>query len=193
MIIPPIPGDSLYGIENLPYGIFSTSGSEPRVGVRVHEHVIDLALALGDPVFDNQTLNPFMAQGRERWAEVRAAIQELVRDGVEEAALIPLSEVTMHMPFAVGDYVDFYASKNHATNLGKLFRPDQEPLTPNWRWLPIGYHGRSQTVVLTGTDIVRPRGQRRGIRSPSTARSSDSTSSASWASSSEPVPSSAAP
>lgn len=161
-----IPKDSLFGLENLPYGVFSTPGTDPRVGVRVHEHVVDLAVILGDDTFAHHTLNPFMQQGRQRWIEVRQGIQSAISEGVPEHALFPLTEVTMHMPFEVGDYVDFYASENHATNLGKLFRPEQEPLTPNWKWLPIGYHGRSQTVVLTGTDIVRPQGQYRGDPNP---------------------------
>lgn len=161
-----IPEGSLFGIENLPYGVFSTPGTDPRVGVRVADQVVDLAVLLGDDVFANDTLNPFMAEGPQRWASVRAQIQEKLRGDVPAEAVHDLAAVTMHLPIKVGDYVDFYCSEHHATNLGRIFRPEQEPLTPNWRWLPIGYHGRSQTVVLSGTDIRRPVGQRRGEGRP---------------------------
>jgi fumarylacetoacetase len=141
----------------------------PRVGVRIGDSVLDLLSALADPVFGEPSLNAFMAQGRARWSEVRARITELLtakssgrhRASVE-AALYPLPGVRLHLPFEVGDYVDFYASEHHATNVGRLFRPGAEPLTPNWKHLPIGYHGRSGTVVVSGTPVTRPRGQRRG-------------------------------
>lgn len=161
-----IPEGSLFGIDNLPYGVFSTPGTAPRVGVRLGDHAVDLAMLLGDDVFAHDTLNPFMAQGPQRWASVRRQIQGALRGDVPDAAVHDLADVTMHLPIAVGDYVDFYCSQHHATNLGRIFRPDQEPLTPNWRWLPIGYHGRSQTIVPSGTDIVRPVGQRRGDGRP---------------------------
>jgi fumarylacetoacetase len=111
-----------------------------------------------------------MAQGRARWTDVRARITGLLTDQRArrdlEAALHPLSGVRLHLPFEVGDYVDFYASEHHATNVGRLFRPGAEPLTPNWKHLPIGYHGRSGTVVVSGTPVTRPRGQRRGEQAP---------------------------
>ncbi|QHE70442.1 fumarylacetoacetase [Rhodococcus sp. WAY2] len=156
-----IPDDSLFGIDNLPYGVFSTAGSVPRVGVRVGDSVVDLAVVLGDDVFAQPTLNAFMAQGRDRWVEVRRQITELVQGDVDAAAVFAVDEVTMHLPVNVADYVDFYASENHATNLGRLFRPDSEPLMPNWKHLPVGYHGRSSTVVVSGTDVIRPCGQRK--------------------------------
>ncbi|QTJ67579.1 fumarylacetoacetase [Rhodococcus sp. ZPP] len=156
-----IPDDSLFGIDNLPYGVFSTADSAPRVGVRVGDSVVDLAVALGDAVFAQPTLNAFMAQGRGRWVEVRRQITELVQGDVDAAAVFAVDEVTMHLPVDVADYVDFYASENHATNLGRLFRPDSEPLMPNWKHLPVGYHGRSSTVVVSGTDVIRPCGQRK--------------------------------
>ncbi|MEU5879755.1 fumarylacetoacetase [Spirillospora sp. NPDC047279] len=148
-----------YGIDNLPYGVFSTADGGPRVGVRYGDQVLDLAGALGDPAFAAPSLNPFMAQGRARWTEVRAQVADVLTGG--RAALRPLSDVRMHLPFEVSDYVDFYASEEHATNLGRMFRPDSEPLLPNWKHLPVGYHGRSGTVVPSGTGIVRPSGQRR--------------------------------
>ncbi|GAA2398300.1 fumarylacetoacetase [Actinomadura vinacea] len=163
----PIPEGSPFGLANLPYGVFSTSGTAPRVGVRVGDSVVDLARALGDDVFARPTLNAFMAQGYERWGEVRRRITELVSGGgVPEDAVFAVDAVTLHLPIEVADYVDFYASEHHASNLGRLFRPDAEPLMPNWKHLPVGYHGRAGTVVLSGTGIVRPRGQRKGEGAP---------------------------
>ena len=163
MTVISIPGDSLFGVDNLPYGVFSTDETEPRVGVRVGDHVVDLAKALGDDVFAQPTLNAFMAQGRDRWMQVRAQITELVAGEIADDAVLPIGQVTMHLPIAVADYVDFYASENHASNLGRLFRPQNpDPLMPNWKHLPVGYHGRSSTVVASGVDIVRPSGQRKG-------------------------------
>ncbi|AIJ22141.1 fumarylacetoacetase [Amycolatopsis methanolica] len=156
-----IPEGSLFGLDNLPYGVFSTPGTQPRVGVRVGDSVVDLAVALGDDVFARPSLNAFMAQGYDRWVSVRARISELVRGEVPAEAVFPVSEVELHLPVEVADYVDFYASEHHASNLGRLFRPDAEPLMPNWKYLPVGYHGRSGTVVVSGTDIVRPCGQRK--------------------------------
>ncbi|MGI5324221.1 fumarylacetoacetase [Actinomadura nitritigenes] len=156
-----IPDGSLYGLDNLPYGVFSPDGGEPRVGVRVADSVVDLAAALGDGVFARPSLNAFMAQGHERWAEVREHVIDAVSDDLPDAAVHPLDAVTLHLPFEVADYVDFYASEHHASNLGRLFRPDAEPLMPNWKHLPVGYHGRAGTVVPSGTGIVRPSGQRK--------------------------------
>jgi fumarylacetoacetase len=163
------PG-STFGIANLPYGVFSDGAAPARVGVRYGEAVLDLAALLGDDVFARPTLNAFLAQGRARWQEVRERLVELLGDEAQrdrvEAAARPLGAVRLHLPIEVGDYVDFYASEHHATNVGRMFRPDQEPLTPNWKHLPIGYHGRSGTVVVSGTEVVRPCGQRRGADGP---------------------------
>jgi fumarylacetoacetase len=149
-----------YGLANLPYGVFSTPGTSRRCGVRFGDQVLDLAVALNDPVFAQPSLNAFMAQGREAWTRVRSHVTELLSAGT--APLHDLSGVTMHLPFEVGDYVDFYASEHHASNVGRIFRPDAaSPLTPNWKHLPIGYHGRSGTVIVSGTDIKRPNGQRK--------------------------------
>ncbi|MEV6233061.1 fumarylacetoacetase [Saccharopolyspora shandongensis] len=161
MTVIDIPAGSPFGFDNLPYGVFSTPGTEPRVGVRVGESVVDLAVALGDEVFARPSLNAFMAQGHERWVQVRRQITELVSGDVPDAAVHPVADVTTHLPIEVADYVDFYASEHHASNLGRLFRPNAEPLMPNWKHLPVGYHGRSGTVVVSGTDIVRPSGQRK--------------------------------
>ncbi|GAB2959639.1 fumarylacetoacetase [Amycolatopsis acidiphila] len=162
-----VPEGSLFGPANLPYGVFSTPGTAPRVGVRVGDSVLDLAAALGDDVFAAPTLNPFMAQGHERWAEVRRRLTDLVSAEVPGEAVHAVADVTLHLPVEVADYVDFYASEHHASNLGRLFRPDAEPLTPNWKHLPAGYHGRAGTVVVSGTDVVRPRGQRKAPDEPS--------------------------
>lgn len=122
-----IPADSLFGLDNLPYGVFSPAGGLPRVGVRVAESVVDLAATLGDSVFSEPTLNAFMAQGRDQWVSVRNRITELVTSEIDSNAVFSVDSVTMHLPIAVADYVDFYASENHATNLGRLFRPTPPP------------------------------------------------------------------
>ena len=163
-----IPGGSPFGLDNLPYGVFSAGGAPPRVGVRVADSVLDLAAALADDVFAAPSLNPFMATGPARWAAARARITELLAGrAVPAAAVYPLTEVELRLPFEVADYVDFYASEQHASNLGRLFRPtNPEPLMPNWKHLPVGYHGRAGTVVVSGTNIVRPSGQRKGPSDP---------------------------
>ncbi|WP_336670800.1 fumarylacetoacetase [Tsukamurella sp. USMM236] len=161
----PVPAGSGFGVENLPYGVFRPVGGAPRVGVRIGDHVLDLAAALADPVFAAPSLNGFLARGRADWRRVRAEIVALLTDPARAAegtvALHPLTEVTLQLPFEVADYVDFYASEHHATNLGRLFRPDSAALLPNWKHLPVGYHGRAGTVVASGTPIVRPAGQRK--------------------------------
>lgn len=157
-----IPANSEFGVDNLPYGIFSTPGVDARVGVRYGDNVIDLAVALGDPDFSLPSLNAFMARGRNRWVEVRSSVTNMLVSGTTPTeAIVSVSDVTMHLPFEVADYVDFYASEHHASNLGRLFRPDAEPLLPNWKHLPVAYHGRSGTVVVSGTDVKRPNGQRK--------------------------------
>ena len=171
-----IPADHPFGLDNLPYGVFSTEGSAARVGVRIGDWVLDAGAASeqsgmesGD-VWLQPSLNSFLAQGRPAWTSARAWLVELLtnesrRDCVEPH-LVPIDRVTMHLPIEVADYVDFYAGEHHATNVGRIFRPDSEPLTPNWKHLPIGYHGRSGTVVVSGTDIVRPTGQRKAPSDP---------------------------
>jgi fumarylacetoacetase len=165
---PPVPAGSLFGLSNLPFGVFShpaVAGGARRVGVAVGDRVLDVAPVLGDPVFSFPTLDGFLAKGRPMWRETRARLRELLTDAHYRGAVAPhlvaRSEVTLHRPFTVGDYVDFYCSLDHAANVGRMFRPDAEPLLPNWRHLPVGYHGRAGTVVLSGTPIVRPCGQRR--------------------------------
>ena len=162
-----IPDGSPFGLDNLPYGVFSVGGGPPRVGVRVADSVLDLAALLRDEVFAAPSLNPFMATGPARWAAARARITELIAGAaVPDGAVHALAAVELRLPFEVADYVDFYASEHHASNLGRLFRPDAAPLMPNWKHLPVGYHGRAGTVVVSGTDIVRPSGQRKGPSDP---------------------------
>jgi fumarylacetoacetase len=163
-----IPDASPFGLDNLPYGVFSVGSGTPRVGVRVGDSVIDLAAALGDEAFAAPSLNPFMATGPANWARARARITELLTgDLLPDGAVHPLGDVELTLPFEVADYVDFYTSQAHASNLGRLFRPDNpEPLMPNWKHLPVGYHGRAGTIVVSGTGIVRPTGQRKGADDP---------------------------
>lgn len=162
-----VPEDSLFGLHNLPYGVYSGPRPEPRVGVRYGDHVVDLAVLLDDATFARPSLNAFMAQGHDRWVEARARIADALGGEVPDHAVHEVGAVTLHLPFEVADYVDFYASEHHASNLGRLFRPDNpDPLLPNWKHLPVGYHGRSASVVVSGTDVARPRGQRKGPQDP---------------------------
>lgn len=167
---------NLFGIDALPYGVFSAEGAAPRIGVRYGEDVIDLGELAARPggscpvdaaVFAAASLNPMMALGRPAWTAIRDWVRHAVSGGdLPATAVRPSSQVTMQLPIEIGDYVDFYASENHATNVGRIFRPDGAALTPNWKHLPIGYHGRSGTIVVDGTDIVRPCGQRKGPNDP---------------------------
>ena len=167
-----LPADHAFGLATLPYGVFSTDDPDlRRVGVRVGDFVLDAGAAAEFAGMESgiawmqPSLNHFLSLGRPAWTAARSWLTEVLsnpahRDGIEPH-LIPLAEVTLHLPIEVADYVDFYASENHATNIGTIFRPDGEALTPNWKHLPIGYHGRSGTVVVSGTDIIRPMGQRK--------------------------------
>lgn len=163
-----------FGPENLPYGSFSTDeGTTFQLGARLGDHVIDLgALAAGVPgLTDEQqaavtapNLDRLLAGGTGVWRPVRTWLQDTVNDDalgetVREAS-VDVNEVTYQLAFSPADYVDYYASEHHATNLGKMFRPNEAALKPNWKHLPVGYHGRAGTVVVSGTDIVRPKGLR---------------------------------
>ena len=163
-----------FGIENLPYGVVRSPGEAARVAVRIGDHALDLAavadaglLQSAQPgVFARPSLNAFLELGPRAWEPTRARLTELLSSGSDEIqrlagrALIPLDRCESQMPVAVSDYVDFYSSIEHASNAGRIVRPDGEPLAPNWRWLPVGYHGRAATVVVSGTPIRRPCGQR---------------------------------
>ncbi|MFJ8085010.1 fumarylacetoacetase [Streptomyces sp. NPDC096205] len=173
-----VPEGDPFGPHNLPYGVFSTGDPDERtVGVRLGDHVLDAgaaARALGSPyatLLAQPSLDRLLAAGRTAWSDVRRALTAWVtvpsyRETIEPL-MHPLDSVTLHLPFTVADYVDFYASENHARNVGQMFRPDAEDsLTPNWKHLPIGYHGRSGTVVVSGTDVLRPAGQRKAPTDP---------------------------
>jgi fumarylacetoacetase len=159
-----LPAGTGFGPDNLPYGAFSTASAPPRTGIAIGDFVLDLADVTGDPVHATGTLNAFMAQGPGAWRELRSRLTGWLTDEAHRARvephLLPRDDVAMHLPIEVADYVDFYSSRHHAENLGRIFRPDSPPLTPNWLHLPIGYHGRSGTVAVSGTPVVRPRGQR---------------------------------
>lgn len=169
--------DSDFSIYNLPYGIFSdTKGGVRRAGVAIGEHVLDLSvleseglLGLdGGPYFDQSTLNGFIDSGRDNWTKARATIQTLLssdndtlRDNadLQKKALFKQADVTMHLPVQVPGFTDFYSSKEHATNVGTMFRDPNNALLPNWTEMPVGYNGRASTVIVSGADIVRPSGQ----------------------------------
>jgi len=166
-----VPTGSDFPVQNLPYGIFARPGELRRVGVAIGEHVLDVAALSVAGVLDRPewfaagTLNAFLAAGRQAWQATRRRLTELLTDDAlrpfVEPYLVPASEVALHLPIDLGDFVDFYSSIEHATNIGRIFRPDAEPLMANWRHLPIGYHGRAGTVVVSGTPVVRPCGQRK--------------------------------
>lgn len=153
-----------FGEHTLPYCSFGTT---PHVGVGVGVDILDLTEASAQllprhaSLFCGGSLDPLLAAGPEVWRDVRSALGDWVSTGQANDFVQSAAGVSLHLPFCVADYVDFYASENHATNLGRIFRPDSEPLTPNWKHMPIGYHGRSGTVIASGTPVVRPSGQRR--------------------------------
>jgi fumarylacetoacetase len=164
-----------YGIDNLPFGIISDPRDDrKRAAVAFEKNVVDLDALVGDKLLDSEalrgadTLNDFLAAGLTTWRAVRARLQRLLGDAASAGerarvakATLPREAVTMHLPVHVGDYVDFYSSIEHATNLGRILRPNAEPLLPNYRHIPIGYHGRSGTVVVSGTPVRRPYGQQK--------------------------------
>src|ERR1700737_1125909 len=173
----PVDPTSDFPIQNLPYGVFSAKdGLAPRVGIAIGDYVLDLwqlaqdcRIDVVEPgVFAAPQLNSFMALGPKVWSQTRARISELLRHDhpelrdnpkLRQRALVPMADVRLHMPIAVSGYTDFYSSKEHATNVGTMFRDKNNPLLPNWLHIPIGYNGRSSTVVVSGTKVRRPRGQ----------------------------------
>ncbi|KAG2225597.1 hypothetical protein INT45_013708 [Circinella minor] len=179
----PVAKDSHFPIQNIPFGVFSTAQqTTPRVGVAIGEQVLDLAViakagllngieGLNDPVavFDKPALNEFMGLGKPVWRATRLAIQKLLSENeptlrdnseLQGRALVKQADVTMHLPAQIGDYTDFYCSREHATNVGIMFRGKDNALQPNWLHIPVGYHGRASSLVVSGTDIRRPAGQR---------------------------------
>ena len=153
----PVPDGSGFTLACLPYGVASG-----RVVVRIGDGVVALGDVLGDhewrAVAEADWLNPLLDLGFDAWAEVRERVATFLTTPANARALTPVDELEMSLPFEVGDYVDFYSSIEHATHLGELFRPDSEPLLANWRHLPVGYHGRSGTVAVSGTPVRRPTG-----------------------------------
>lgn len=175
-----VPPDSHFPLQNLPYGVFRPrAGGSPRVGVAIGEYVLDLSvldeagllreIAVGGKgIFSQPALNGLMALGRPAWRELRARITTLLsaeepalRDSpaLRDAALLPQSAVELLLPAQIGDYTDFYSSRHHATNVGVMFRGREGGLLPNWLHLPVAYHGRSSSIVVSGTDVRRPQGQ----------------------------------
>lgn len=173
----PVARESDFPIQNLPFGVFERAGT-PRIGVAIGEQILDCAAVAGAGFLDDcceaellqaRRLNPLLAAGPTVWKALRERLSQLlraggdgrVRDAGGENFLVSRASVAMQVPMEIGDYVDFYSSIEHATNLGRLFRPNAEALLPNWRWIPVGYHGRSSTIVIDGTPVRRPRGQRK--------------------------------
>lgn len=176
-----IATDSDFSIHNLPYGIFSETkyaagNNNRRAGVAIGEQVLDLSVLeaegllslAGGPYFDQPTLNAFIDSGRENWTKARTTIQMLLsadndtlRDNadLQQKALFKQADVTMHLPVQVPGFTDFYSSKEHATNVGTMFRDPNNALLPNWTEMPVGYNGRASTVIVSGTDVIRPSGQ----------------------------------
>nr|WP_201541603.1 fumarylacetoacetase [Psychrobacter faecalis] len=176
-----IAADSDFSIHNLPYGIFSdakdaTGNNNRRAGVAIGEQVLDLSILeaegllslAGGPYFDQPTLNAFIDSGRGNWTKARSTIQTLLsadsdtlRDNkdLQAKALFKQADVTMHLPVHVPGFTDFYSSKEHATNVGTMFRDPKNALLANWTEMPVGYNGRASTVIVSGTDVIRPSGQ----------------------------------
>ena len=182
-----VEADSHFPIQNLPYGVFRfKTGGLPRIGTAIGDYVLDLATLeqhgllhghhlRGQGVFRLPTLNAFLELGRPAWSEARSLISHLlaaneptIRDSdiLRESALIPMAEVEMLLPVAIGDYTDFYSSREHATNVGIMMRGPDNALQPNWLHLPVAYHGRASSVVISGTDLHRPKGQTKADDAP---------------------------
>ena len=165
--------DCEFPIQNLPYGVFSTPNAAARCGVAIGDMILDLAecerrgLVDAEGTFARPQLNDFIALGREAWDRTRARLTQLLAEGAEEdLPLVAMADATLHLPIRVTEFTDFYASRNHAFNVGVLFRGPENALPPQWTHMPIGYNGRASSVVVTGTDIRRPMGQVKGEAGP---------------------------
>ncbi|NNE69602.1 MAG: fumarylacetoacetase [Rhodothermales bacterium] len=174
-----VPADHPFPIQNLPYGVFSPKGQAPRCGVAIGDFVLDLPMLVHAGLlthrdadlrtaFDSPSLNGFMALGKQVWSDVRRRLQELLNEhtgvlrddpSLRSRAFLRRDSVTMHVPSQIGDYTDFYSSRQHATNVGTMFRDPDNALLPNWLHIPVGYHGRASSVVVSGTPVRRPVGQ----------------------------------
>jgi len=184
----PVAPESHFPIQNLPYGVFRRrSGGQPRIGVAIGDFILDLSILeeqglldtphlRGSQVFSRPTLNAFLALGRLAWSEARSTISRLLRADeptlrdnakLRERVLIPTAEVAMLLPADIGDYTDFYSSREHASNVGTMLRGPENALMPNWLHLPVAYHGRASSVVVSGTDLHRPQGQAKPADAPS--------------------------
>ena len=175
-----IPKDSDFTIYNLPFGVFSTSEKSKRVGVAIGNNIIDLlvcnrvnifeGLTIDDSIFENDYLNEFINLGKNKTNRIREIIQnELCNDQSvlksNNDAILLNKTAKMHIPVKIGDYTDFYSSIEHASNIGSMFRDASNPLLPNWKHLPVGYHGRASSIIVSGVDIRRPKGQIKPIDS----------------------------
>lgn len=165
--------DCPFPLNNLPYGVFSVGGDAPRCGAAIGRCIVDLAAAEArglldaDGTFTQGQLNGFMALGRSRWDRVRARLTALLaEDGDRAVPLVAMADATLHLPIRVTEYTDFYASRNHAFNVGVLFRGSENALPPQWTHMPIGYNGRASSIVVSGTAIRRPMGQLKGENGP---------------------------
>ncbi|ARJ68826.1 fumarylacetoacetase [Paracoccus contaminans] len=166
--------DSDFPLQNLPYGVFSVGGHAPRCGAAIGDMILDLAAAEAAGAIEAQGtfarpfMNDFIALGRDTWASTRARLTELLAEdgGNRDLPLVPMADATLHLPIRVTEFTDFYASKNHAFNVGVLFRGPENALPPQWTHMPIGYNGRASSVVVSGTDIIRPMGQLKGEDGP---------------------------
>jgi fumarylacetoacetase len=173
-----VPSNSDFPIQNLPFGIFRTKNRGPRAGVAIGNQILDLsavaefgyldALSIDKKVFSGPTLNAFIATGQKNWRAVRERVSELLdvksqtlqgQEGARKVCLIPMNEAEMLLPVHVPDYTDFYSSIDHATNMGKMFRDPANALLPNWKHIPVGYHGRASSICVTGCSFHRPKGQ----------------------------------
>ncbi len=169
-----IPEDSDFTINNIPFGIFSTPSIQPRIGVAIGDQVIDLVMVnrlgvfeqlnIDEGVFENKYLNSFIALGKKKTSKVRGLIQRELSSETSvlrnvSGIFLFQSGVTMHLPVDIGDYTDFYSSIEHATNVGMMFRDPENALLPNWKHLPVGYHGRASSIILSEQKIHRPKGQ----------------------------------
>ncbi|MGP1355275.1 fumarylacetoacetase [Roseicyclus sp.] len=160
-----------FPVQNLPYGVFSHGGGPCRVGVAIGDMILDLTaaegqgrLGTGQPVFDTGSLNRFMARPKEEWTSMRRRIAALLdaAAGTRDLPLVAQADAVLHLPAEIRGFTDFYASREHATNVGSMFRDPANALLPNWLHVPIGYNGRASTVVVSGTPITRPLGQLKG-------------------------------
>lgn len=173
-----VPANSDFPIQNLPFGIFQTEGEGPRVGVAIGEQVLDLKslhvlgylenLPFHAEDLATSSLNRIIARGKKATRDLRNRVSKLLQSDVPDLknkehhvrqCLHPMSDVTMLLPVEIGDYTDFYSSIEHATNVGTMFRDPDNALLPNWKHLPVGYHGRASSIVISGTPVLRPMGQ----------------------------------